>query len=100
MPDDPGILTSIGIRVPAMFAGLAGGIVGAWADRTAGAAMWAGYIVCGGLTANFFAEPAQKVIPYVNEGGAGFVVGICALAIIKAVKEIVAKWQPQIGGKP
>ena len=98
MSEDPGILATIGIRVPALFAGLAGGVVGAWADHSAGISVWIGYIVCGGLTANFFAEPAMHVIPYVGEGGAGFIVGACALAIVRAIKEAVSKWKPQIGG--
>lgn len=101
MPDDPGLLAQIGIRVPALFAGLAGGIVGAWADQKAGLATWAGAIVCGGLTANWFAEPATRVIPGLsatNEGLAGFIVGACAYGIIKTIKIAVSAWSPKLGG--
>jgi hypothetical protein len=101
MADDIGLAAQLGIRVAALFAGVCGGIVGAWADQQASLSMWVGYVVCGGLTGNFFAEPAMHIInpipvfgPYVNEGGAGFIVGACALGIIRGVKELVSRWRP------
>lgn len=101
MPDDPGLLAQIGVRVPALFAGLAGGIVGAWADQKAGIATWLGAIVCGGLTANWLAEPATHMIPgftSANEGVAGFIVGGCAYGIVVAIKKTVSAWAPAVGG--
>lgn len=94
MPVDPGLLDQLGIRVPAMFAGLAGGLVGAYADGKAGLAAWIAYVVSGGLTANFLAEPAQKYIPLVSEGGAGFVVGLTALVIVRTIIGAAKKWHP------
>lgn len=105
MADDVGLLALLGVRVSALFAGVCGGIVGAWADQKASLSVWVGYVVCGGLTGNFFAEPAMHIIqpiplvgPFVNEGGAGFIVGACALGIIRVIKDAVSKWRPPTMG--
>ena len=102
MPNDPSLLAELGIRVPAAFAGLGGGIVGAWADSKAGWKTWLSYAVCGALTGNWLGEPATHIIPFVNEGGGGFIVGACAFAIIGTFLGLSKKWRPPImnGGKP
>lgn len=100
MPDDPGLFAMLGVKVPNMFAGLAGGIVGAWVTRAAGVATILGYIVCGALTANFLASPALHILPdWVGEGGAGFIIGLGAMAICASILGAIAKWTPSIGGK-
>lgn len=96
MTDDPGLLAELGIRVPAAFAGLAGGVVGAWADGKSGYLAWASYCGAGLITGNFLAMPATHVIPWVNEGGAGFIVGCCALAVVRTLIGAAKKWQPQL----
>lgn len=92
-------LEEIGIRVPALFAGLAGGIVGAWADSRVSWQQWLAYAICGGLTSNFLAEPATHVLPYVKEGGAGFIVGCTALIIVRTIAELVKRWKPALTGE-
>jgi hypothetical protein len=99
MPDDPGILASIGIRVSSLFAGFAGGLVGAWADEKAGLGTWIAYAVGGGLTANYLAVEATHFLPaWISEGGAGFIVGGSALMIVRTIKGLVNSWRPQWGG--
>lgn len=93
MSEDPGFLASIWHPLSA-FSGLAGGIVGAWADNKASLKVWALYGAAGLLTANFLGQDAMRVIPYVSEGGAGFIVGGCALSLIILFRNIIAKWQP------
>ncbi len=101
MLGDPGLLDMLGIRVSAAFAGLAGGVVGAWADGKSGFLTWCSYCGAGLITGNFLALPATHVIPLVNEGGAGFLVGCCALAVVRAFIGAARKWAPQLmnGGK-
>lgn len=100
MPEDLGVLASLGIRVSSLFAGFAGGLVGAWADEKAGLGTWVAYAVCGGLTANYLGVEAMHFLPsWVTEGGAGFIVGASALLIVRTVKGALNSWRPQLGGK-
>jgi len=100
MPD-PGILEQIGVRVPAAFAGLAGGLVGAWADGRAGFGSWMAYVGAGVLTANWLAEPAIQVLPIkVSEGVAGFIIGTAALSIVRLLIGAVKRWHPELVSKP
>lgn len=93
------LATQVGIRIGAMFAGFAGGLVGAWADGRSGWSVWLAYVVSGGLTANWLAEPATHVLPWVNEGGAGFVVGTCALVLVRTIIGAARRWHPQLNGR-
>lgn len=95
MPD-PGFLEQLGLSVPAAFAGLAGGVVGAWADGRAGIVAWSSYIGAGFLTAGYLAESAVHVIPYTSPGSAGFVVGLGALAIARIIIGGIKRWHPDI----
>lgn len=100
MADDPGMLAQIGIRVSSLFAGFAGGLVGAWADEKASLGTWIAYAGCGGLTANYLATDAMHFLPsWITEGGAGFIVGGSALVIVRTIKGLVNTWRPQPGGK-
>lgn len=97
MPD-PGLLEQIGIRIQPAFAGAMGGIVGAWADGKAGYIAWVSYVGAGCITSNFLAEPASHVIGF-NEGVAGFVVGLGALAIVRTLIGVIKRWHPDIASK-
>jgi hypothetical protein len=91
-------LAEVGIKISALFAGFGGGLVGAWADGRSGWKVWVGYVLCGGITANYLAEPATHIIPLVNEGGAGFAVGTSALIIVRTLIGLARKWNPKING--
>jgi hypothetical protein len=99
MSDDPGILAMIGVRIQPFFAGVAGGAVGALADSKSGLLAWMSYVGAGGLTANFLADPALHVIPvsFLSEGGAGFIIGLGALAIVRTIIGVIRKWNPAFG---
>jgi hypothetical protein len=97
MPD-LGLLEQIGVRIQPAFAGMMGGIVGAWADGNAGIGAWLAYVGAGCLTANYLAEPATRVIPVmVSEGVAGFIVGLAALAIVRTIIGLINRWKPALG---
>lgn len=98
MSDDAGLLTMIWsvIRVPAAFSGLAGGVLGAWADGKSGWKAWFTYCGAGFIAGNFFAEPAMHFVPWLNEGGAGCMVGACALVIVRTMIGVTKKWTPQM----
>lgn len=93
-------METLGIHVGAAFAGLAGGLVGAWADGKAGLTLTLSYAGAGLLTANWLAEPFTRLSPVsVNEGVAGFIVGGCALVIVRTIKGAVSRWAPNIAAK-
>lgn len=100
MADDLGVLSSFGIRVASLFAGFAGGLVGAWADEKASVGAWLACMFCGGLTANFLSLDATHFLPsWVSEGGIGFAIGLGAYPIARTIKGLVSSWRPQFGGK-
>lgn len=95
MPE--GILAQLGIDASVAFAGLAGGVVGAWADGRASVAIWFAYAVSGSLTAIYLADGVTHVIPFpVSKPTAGFIVGTSALIIVRAIIATARKWQPAI----
>jgi hypothetical protein len=99
MPE--GILAQLGIDASVAFAGLAGGVVGAWADGKASIATWVAYAVCGALTAIYLANAVTSVIPFItSKPTAGFIVGMCALIIVRAIIAAARKWQPNIFNGP
>lgn len=92
-----GILAQLGINASVAFAGLAGGVVGAWADGKASAVLWFSYAVSGCLTATYLAEPVTHTLPFaIPLPAAGFIVGTCALVIVRAIIAAAKKWQPAI----
>jgi len=92
------LLADLGIRIPAAFSGLAGGVVGAWADGKSGYLAWMSYCGAGLITGNFLALPATHIIPLVNEGGAGFIVGCCSLGVVRTIIGAARKWNPALFG--
>ena len=97
---DHGILAQLGIKVPNMFAGAAGGLVGAMVSRKAGIATFLSYFFSGALTSNFLAKPALHVMPdWVGEGGAGFIIGLGAMTICALLIGAINKWNPLSGSK-
>lgn len=92
-----GILAQLGIDASVAFAGLAGGVVGAWADGKASITTWFAYAICGSLTAIYLAEAFTRIVPFsVSKPTSGFIVGACALIIVRAIIAAARKWQPAI----
>jgi hypothetical protein len=98
MSDEHGFMAAAGISASKLFSGMAGGLVGAWADEKVGFRIWAAYVVCGGLVANYLGESARHAMPsWVDPLAIGFILGACAPAVIKGLREVVKRWKPQIG---
>lgn len=103
MANDVGFLAELGLKIQASFGGLAGGIVGAWADEQATLKMWGIYAGAGLLTGNFMAAPALPVFqtipimgPLISEGGSGFLIGTCALIAVRTVRRLANNWKPNL----
>jgi hypothetical protein len=93
----PDLLLSIGIKLPDLVAGFAGGVVHAFVFKRSDALSVMGSIVVGALTANYLGEPAAHYVGGAFGGGASFIVGLCGMAICQGIAEAVKKWRPRIG---
>jgi hypothetical protein len=98
MQDVPDFWSYIGVNLSALMAGLAGGVVGAWADGKSGLLAWMGYIMCGGLTGAYLGESASHVIPATNPAGAGFIVGGCALVVMRLLRGVLSRYGLKLSG--
>lgn len=87
----------LGINITSAFAGAMGGVVGAWADGKAGFAAWISYVGAGMITANYLADQAAHLTGVTQTVG-GFVVGLAALVIVKAIIAVIKKWHPRFNG--
>lgn len=106
MADD--FLKEIGIRIPDLFAGLAGGVVRTLFDSRFKPVFTILSAVSGGLTANYLAEPFaigfNKLFSVwmggatVDHGVSGFFVGLTAMTLCQAIIAKVRRWLGTDGG--
>jgi len=88
-----GWLHELGIVVPNLVAGFAGGVVNALVFRRADALSIIGSVVVGSLTANYLGDPVSKMIgttPHV----AAFLVGMGGMAFVQGLIEAMKGWRP------
>ena len=99
MADPTGVtfLDSLGLRLPDLVAGLAGGAVNAVVFRRVNPWAAAGSMVVGGLTANYLGEPAAHVLSLGN-GAASFIVGVAGMALCQAIISAAQNWRPNLPG--
>lgn len=89
-------LTLIGIKVPDLIAGIAGGMVNAILFQRSAPWAAAASVVAGGLTANYMAEPTAKMFA-MNVGPAGFVIGLTAMIVCQGLMAGAQKWASSKG---
>lgn len=97
MADDPGFLITLGIKLPDLFAGFAGGVVNAFVFKRADPWAVAGSMVVGAFTANYLGEPASHVMS-LSSGAAAFIVGVAGMAICQGIVKAVLSWRPTLPG--
>ena len=109
MADDPSFLTVLGVRLPDMLAGLAGGVVNAFIFKRLDPWSVVGSVVVGTLTANYLGSSLSKVLDPIlgsfspGPGGSAFIVGLTAMAICQTIMDAVQHWKPPgtaSGGTP
>lgn len=88
-------LRQLGFHLDHTISGLLGGAVAALSVREV--SPWTVFIsvFVGGACSNYMTAHAAKFLG-LNEGFAGFVVGITALIIVQAITEYAKGWRPSI----
>ena len=92
---DPDTLTSLGLRIPDLVAGLAGGVVNAIVFKRSTPIAVVGSMLVGALTANYLAETAVKYTG-TSQGSAAFLVGLCGMILCQVLVSAAAKYIPPI----
>jgi hypothetical protein len=94
MPDNPGdYLTWVGIKMPDLIAGFAGGVVNAFVFKRADPWSIIGSMIVGALTANYLSEPIGHYVG-TQPGASAFIVGLAGMAICQGIVEAAKSWRP------
>lgn len=98
MADDPGWLLSLGVKMPDLVAGFAGGVVNAFVFKRSDPVSIIGSMIVGALTANYLSESVGHYIG-TSGGAAAFVVGLAGMAICQGIVEAAKMWRPFNGNR-
>jgi hypothetical protein len=93
MSEDPGFLIQIGVKMPDLIAGFAGGVVNAFVFKRADPVSIIGSMIVGALTANYLSESVGHYIG-TSGGAAAFIVGLAGMAICQGIVEAAKSWRP------
>ena len=93
MADDPGFLISLGVKMPDLIAGFAGGVVNAIALKRSDPWSIISSVIVGGLTANYLTDPFTHYLG-TGQQTSGFLVGLAGMAICQGIIAGAAKWNP------
>jgi len=101
MPDHGlhGVLLYLGIKLPDLIAGFAGGAVAALIMRQIKPYEVVASVIVGSLTANYLGGPAAQFIG-LGSGAATFIVGLTGMAVCQGIMEAGRKWRAKVGGEP
>lgn len=93
MSDDPGFLIQLGVKIPDLIAGFAGGVVNAIALKRSDPWSIIGSVIVGGLTANYLTD---VIAHYTGTSGgtAAFIVGLAGMALCQGIVEAAKSWRP------
>ena len=93
MADDPGFFLSLGVKMPDLVAGFAGGVVNAFIFKRADPVSIVGSMIVGALTANYLSESVGHYLG-TSGGAAAFIVGLAGMAICQGIVEAAKSWKP------
>jgi uncharacterized membrane protein YeaQ/YmgE (transglycosylase-associated protein family) len=93
MADGPDFWIQIGIKMPDLVAGFAGGVVNAFVFKRADPFSIIGSMIVGALTANYLSESVGHYIG-TTAGASAFIVGLAGMAICQGVVEAAKSWRP------
>lgn len=99
---DPNFLIQIGVKMPDLVAGFAGGVVNAFVFRRADPVSIIGSMIVGAFSANYLSEPISRYLG-TGAGASAFIVGLAGMAICQGIVEAAKSWRPfssQSGNDP
>ena len=91
--NDPGLLIQLGVKMPDLVAGFAGGVVNAFVFRRADPVSIIGSMIVGALTANYLSESVGHYLG-TAAGASAFIVGLAGMAICQGIVEAAKSWRP------
>lgn len=92
---DPGLIASVGLQVPDLVSGAAGGMVSAFLMSKTKPSEILGMIVVGTLTSGYLAEPFSTFV-HLTRGPTGFGVGIAGMVICRKIIDLAQNWRPSL----
>lgn len=87
----------LGIRIPDLVAGFAGGVVNAFVFKRSSPVAIVGSVIVGAFTANYLGLSVSDYL-HVSSGAASFLVGVAGMAFVQGAIEGAGRWQPFKGG--
>ncbi len=87
------LLRELGIKMPDLVAGFAGGLVNAIAFKRSTPWSALGSVVVGALTANYLSEFVGRFIGAPG-GAAAFVTGLAGMALCQGLIDAAKRWRP------
>jgi hypothetical protein len=93
------IMIELGIKIPDLIAGFAGGVVSIFAFRRVKPIDVVGSMLAGALTANYCQELVAKLLFGTSPGVAGFVCGCVGMGFCQWITEAVRKRVETLGGQ-
>lgn len=86
-------LLELGIKVPDLVAGFAGGVVNAFVFKRSRPWAIVGSVVVGALTANYVGEPLSKFLG-MGGGTGAFIAGLAGMALCQGLVDAARRWRP------
>lgn len=85
-------LAELGLRLPDLVAGFAGGVTNAFVMRRAEPVAIVGSVVVGTLTAAYLGEPAARALG-TSGSAAAFIVGLAGMAVCQGIIAAVKRYR-------
>lgn len=87
------LLADIGIKLPDLVAGFAGGVVNAFVFKRSQPWAIIGSVVVGALTANYTGEHLSKFLG-MGGGTGAFIAGLAGMALCQGLIDAARRWRP------
>ena len=91
------VFDSLGVSLPDMVAGFAGGVVSTFVLRKVNAYEVTGSVIVGALTASYLSVPIRHMTG-IDGGGVSFVLGLTGMAVCQGLFEAAKRWRVNIPG--
>jgi len=100
MQSGPPLIEWLGLRIPDLIAGFAGGVVNSFVFRHGEPWAVIGSMIVGALTANYLGEPTARLLN-LSEGASSFLVGVAGMAIVQGIVSAAQNYRFNLpsGGK-